>query len=312
MADMTTRDDTPLNLSLLRLMTRGKKTIIVTMIVFMALSIVYMRGNPPVFTAQFTIDTLGPEDRFLQESKIGLTIKRPSYSLNDDMMVYYQTFTSQRVFDRAIDHYGLSRILYPALWDSHQERWIQSDGVLPSIRNFLNRLIGRNLPPNGPENHLFMADKIRKSLTLIRGYGRLLNITFAHEDAAVAVRVLEVLHQATIDEMRQSRLQNALNIVRMMKAGYEEQVNVITKREVLDEIIHHEQRAMILSYEETPIISMTIKPIIISVKSSLEPVSALPLSAIAGIISGGVLNILIFLWQIARQRQIRLYGTQGS
>lgn len=312
MADMTTRDDTSFNLSLFKMMVSRKKTILVSMIVFFALAVWYMRTHPPVFTAKFTVDVLEPEERFSGQTQFGITIARPRYSLSDDMMIYYQLFSSQKVFDRAIDHYGLARTLYPEWWDPRQERWIQPTGLRTSIRRFLNTVIGRNLPENGPDNNLFIADKIRQSLSFMRGPGRLLRISFDYEDPAVAIRVLQALHQATTDEIRQSRLQSALNIVRLMKAGYDAETNVITRKDILDEIIYHEERAMVMSYNETPVISAMGDPSLAQSPIPSNPVYFLVASLCAGAIVGAVLNLLIFILQKARARQIRLYSRHSG
>lgn len=208
-----------------------------------------------------------------------------------DLERYVQLFGSTALAARLQAEHGLLQRALADLWDAERQVWRQPQGGLAAFQAAVLGFFGFPAWTEPDVGHL--AEWLASQITISRlGGGALLRLRIEHAKPEFAVAVLEMVHGAADDLLREEALGRVGGQIAQVE-GELATAATPTRRQALEEVLVGQYQAQALLRADQPYAAQVVVP----AKASAGPTSANPLLILAlAAVVGAILGVfLVFL-----------------
>ena len=271
----------PINTHYLFFLRKNKKTIILSVIIWIILALIYLRIATPVYKAEMTIapaegatSSTGIDSVIGQLRSAGLSNFLPrGLSLGKKITSYdkfiYMINTHRTAKAMQGNHQVLQKI-FKRNWDTEKHIWKMPNGLIFKIKNTVKGLLGLPewAPPDNWALQRFIENKIKISFT---GSTVMRKITFVHEDREFSQLFLQQLFNTVDSLLRNEAHVRISNQIKYIGKQIESTVNVEHRKVLFELLSQLDQKKMMLSSDLSYAASLIQKPIASDVPVSPKP-----------------------------------------
>jgi capsular polysaccharide biosynthesis protein len=279
---------------------RGLWLVLAVMILAVLVSAVALKLRSPLYTATMVVapaqTDLGAASQLAVEleqyANLAALAQTPAkLETVSDLERYVQLFTSTELAARLQAEHGLLQAAFADLWDPERQVWLRPQGALASLQAAVLGFFG--YPAWTEPDVGQLAEWLDRQIVIARlGGGALLRFRMDHWKPEFAASVLEMVHRAADELLREEALGRVGSQIAQVEAELASAATP-TRREALDEVLVGQYQAQALLRADQPYAAQIVVP----AKASAGPTSANPLLvlALAAVVGAIVGVFLVFL-----------------
>jgi LPS O-antigen subunit length determinant protein (WzzB/FepE family) len=285
---------------LVRTLWRGLWLVLAVIVLAVLVTAVALKLREPVYTASMIIapaqTDLGAASQLVREleqyANFAALAQTPAkLETVSELDRYVQLFASTALAARLQAEHGLLQAAFADEWDPERQSWREPDGLLAASHAAVLDFFGFPAWTEPDVRHL--TEWLNKKIGVIRpGSSALLRLRMEHAKPEFAAAVLEMVHAAADDLLREE----ALDRVGGQIAQVENELAAAatpTRREALEEVLVGQYQAQALLRADQPYAAQVVVPVKVSAEpTSADPLLILVLAAVVGSILG---VFLVFL-----------------
>lgn len=289
---------------------RGKWTVIITAMFFVAAVSIWMKSVSPLYTAKIVVapasgGSSGMAARLSRYSGVAALagIDLPADETVTPFSQFSEVITSPLVADRLAKKHGiLPRVFKGAwTWNAESKSWTRKQGLLTPLKDWLRGFF--NLPPRAEPSANALASILKQKLAirLVKNSGMQL-IQIRHKDPVFAANLLTWLHQESDNLIREEAEARTSRQI----AYIDQKLRTVTAadhRRSLVELLLDQEKQMMMIQVDLPFAARIIEPAIASDDPTFpRPPLFLLVAGVGGLIIG---VCLAFLIQVTRRQPDR-------
>jgi hypothetical protein len=279
---------------------RGLWLVLAAILLAVLVSAVALKLRSPLYTANMIVapaqTDLGAASQLAieleQYANLAALAQTPAkLETVSDLERYVQLFGSTTLAARLQDEHGLMQSAFADIWDAERQVWLRPHGALASFEAAVLGFFG--FPAWTEPDIGQLAEWLASQIAINRlGGGALLRLRIEHAKPEFAASVLEMVHDAADDLLREESLGRVGGQIAQIE-GELAAATTPTRRQALEEVLVGQYQAQALLRADQPYAAQIVVP----AKASAGPTSANPLLilALAAVVGAIVGVFLVFL-----------------
>jgi capsular polysaccharide biosynthesis protein len=279
---------------------RGLWLVLAVMVLAVLVSAVGLKLRSPLYTATMVVapaqTDLGAASQLAVEleqyANLATLAQTPAkLEMVSDLERYVQLFGSTALAARLQAEHGLLQAVFADLWDPERQVWRRPQGPLASLQAAVLGFFG--YPAWTEPDVGQLAEWLDSQIVITRlGGGALLRFRMDHWKPEFAAAVLEMVHRAADDLLREEALGRVGSQIAQVEAELASAATP-TRREALEQVLVGQYQAQALLRADQPFAAQIVVPANASAgPTSANPLLVLALAAVVGAIVG---VFLVFL-----------------
>jgi capsular polysaccharide biosynthesis protein len=279
---------------------RGLWLVLAVILLAVLVSAVAMKLRDPLYTATMIVapaqTDLGAASQLAieleQYANLAALAQTPAkLETVSELERYVQLFASTALAARLQAEHGLLQAAFADIWDAERQVWLRPHGALASFEAAVLGFFG--FPAWTEPNVGHLAEWLNKQIGISRlGGGALLRLRIEHAKPEFAASVLEMVHDAADDLLREESLGRVGSQIAQVESELAA-ATTPTRRQALEEVLVGQYQAQALLRADQPYAAQVVVP----AKASAGPTSANPLLilTLAAVVGAIVGVFLVFL-----------------
>jgi hypothetical protein len=279
---------------------RGLWLVLAVIVLAVLLTALALKVRSPVYTATMIVapaqTDLGAASQLASEleqyANLAALAQTPAkLEMVSDLERYVQLFGSTTLAARLQAEHGLLQTVFADTWDAERQSWRPPRGFLAASQAAVLGFFG--FPAWTEPNLGHLAEWLASQVEINRlGGSALLRLRIEHAEPGFAASVLDMMHRAADDLLREESLGRVGGQIAQVE-GELAAATTPTRRQALEEMLVGQYQAQALLRADQPYAAQVVVP----AKASAAPTSANPLLILAlAAVVGAILGVfLVFL-----------------
>jgi len=284
--------------------------VVICILLSCASAVFYLANSKPLYTATMTVAPPA-QTGSATSSQLGQAFSAFGLSsilgnsTPQSFDLYQNLLPSLTVLQRVEDRHHIIRQVFADRWDVVRQTWRPAMGLRAEVRDFIYRIIGRDIPSPEPKIQ-DLVDYVRRHLSVdsvsLNSPVRVVSFTFT--DPKVAADILRWLHEETDAVVRGNTRERTDGMIAYLRNQLP-RVSNNDERNALTQLLTEQEQVLMLLTVGVDYSAVVVDPAVPPIVPSVSVEMVLIISFLVGLMLGVIIAIVI---PSSRRRRAGMFG----